>query len=91
MMRPMLVTAAAVAISAAIATFSPKAEAARIVVGVGLPAFAVVAPAPVIIAPAPFVYGPRFYAPYAAAPVFGWRARYWGGFGRPYVIRHGRR
>ncbi len=82
-MRPMI--AAALAASIALAGVSAKAEAARLVIGVGLPGIAVVAPAPLAVVPAPFVYGPTPYVPYAVGPVYAWRAHFWGGYARPYA------
>jgi hypothetical protein len=90
-MRPLLATTAALALSVATAAVAPKAEAARVALGIAVPGVAVIAPAPIVVAPAPFFYyGPRAYAPYIAAPVFCWRAHFWGGYGRPYVAHRNR-
>ena len=88
-MRTLAVAATVLASAVMLAGVSPRAEAAHIVVGIGLSGIAVVAPAPVVVAPLPYYYGPRVYAPVIAAPVFGWHAHYVGGYARPWVAHRG--
>ena len=88
-MRPLIAASAALGASMALAGVCSQAEAAHLVVGIGLPGIAVVAPAPVMMVPAPVFYGPRVDTPYGIGPAFGWRAHDWGGYTHPYFPHRG--
>jgi hypothetical protein len=88
-MRLLLSVTAALVLAAGLGVYTPRAEAARIVVGVGLPGFAVVAPAPVFAAPPLYYYGPRPYGYVAGPPLTGFRPHYYGFYGRAYYGHRG--
>jgi len=82
-MRLIPAIAVACTLAGAAVSYAPTTEAARIVVGIGLPV-----PGFAIAAPAPYYYGPTYPAFYAA-PFIGYRPYLRGYYGRPYFGHRG--
>jgi hypothetical protein len=87
-MRLIPAIAVACTLTGAAISYAPSAEAARVVVGlgIGVPGFAVAAP--IYAAPGPYYYGAP-YAYYPVPPVVAYRPWFRGYYGRPYVVRRG--